>query len=418
MFRLMIIGEMNTHIMSASSIAVKRGAKVTHVHNISSALNMLRNGNGTDLIMAEVHNDIADLIKSLNDERIVVPVIACGTDADRDLAISAIKAGAKDYISVPPDEETIAAMFEAICCNSDTIIGESAAILESIHIAKKIAVSDANILITGESGTGKELFARLIHANSKRNRGPWIALNCAAIPENLIESEMFGHEKGAFTGAIEKRIGKFEEATNGTLFLDEIGEMKLDLQAKLLRAIQEREITPIGGKASVKVNFRLIAASNRNLLEEVQAGRFRADLFYRLNVITIPLPSLAERMGDIPLLAEFFCEKYSVLNGIKAKKFTKAAISKLESHMWPGNIRELENTIHRAVLLAQYDEITEGDIILIQHAEHANTDVIQEKIVSTTLQFCRGDYNKAAIVLGASLRSLNIKLNDILKKTV
>jgi DNA-binding NtrC family response regulator len=220
------------------------------------------------------------------------------------------------------------------------------------------------VLITGESGTGKEVMARYIHSKSKRASKTFVSVNCAAIPDNLLESELFGHEKGAFTGAVARRVGKFEEANGGTLLLDEISEMDPRLQAKLLRAIQEREIDRVGGTQPIKVDIRLIATSNRNLEEEVRDGRFREDLFYRLNVVNVTLPPLRERPLDVDVLAEHFIEKYAAANGVATPALSDEARRILHEHHWRGNVRELENTMHRAILLAQDDRITPESIVL------------------------------------------------------
>jgi transcriptional regulator with PAS, ATPase and Fis domain len=208
------------------------------------------------------------------------------------------------------------------------------------------------VLIVGASGTGKELLARFLHARSRRSKARFVAVNCAAIPEALLESELFGHEKGAFTGAVARRIGRFEEASGGTLLLDEISEMDPRLQAKLLRAVQEREIDRVGGSAPVKVDVRILATSNRNLEEEVARGRFRGDLYYRLNVVSLQIPALVERPKDITVLARHFADKYAQANALERKGISPEAMGALLSHRWPGNVRELENTMHRAVLLA------------------------------------------------------------------
>jgi transcriptional regulator with GAF, ATPase, and Fis domain len=215
-----------------------------------------------------------------------------------------------------------------------------------------VAVTDASVLIQGESGTGKELIARAIHANSKRNKNPLIKVNCASLPSGLIESELFGHEKGAFTGAISKRIGRFELADGGTIFLDEIGEIPLDVQVKLLRVLQEREIERVGGQTPIKVDVRVIAATNRNLLTEIAEKNFREDLYYRLNVFPLTTPPLRDRIEDIPLLVYFLIDKYAMKIGKKIIGISEDSMQRLQSYRWPGNIRELENVIERAVILA------------------------------------------------------------------
>ena len=236
--------------------------------------------------------------------------------------------------------------------NFEEIVGRSAAIQALLNHVKRVAVTDASVLIQGESGTGKELIARAIHANSKRNKNPLIKVNCAALPSGLIESELFGHEKGAFTGAISKRIGRFELADGGTIFLDEIGEIPLDVQVKLLRVLQEREFERVGGQTPIKVDVRVIAATNRNLLTEIAEKNFREDLYYRLNVFPLTTPPLRDRIEDIPLLVYFLIDKYAMKIGKKITGINDSSMQHLQSYRWPGNIRELENVIERAVILA------------------------------------------------------------------
>src|SRR5258708_30596530 len=314
--------------------------------------------------MIDVKLDVALLVTQLKNERISVPVVACGIGTDANAAVQAIKAGAKEYIPLPPNAELIAAVLEAVAEDSTKLIYRDPATASVIRLADQIAGSDASVLITGESGTGKEVMARYLHGKSRRSTEKFVSVNCAAIPENLLESELFGHEKGAFTGAIARRIGKFEEANGGTLLLDEISEMHPRLQAKLLRAVQEREIDRVGGNQPVKVNIRLLAPSNRNLEEAVAKGEFREDLYFRLNVFNLRMPSLRERPADIHALAEYFAKKYAAANGLPEKSLSPAALERLQAHHWKGNVRELENTMHRAVLLAQGSQIEVENIML------------------------------------------------------
>src|SRR5690606_26632923 len=302
--RLLIVGTLNGQLSTATKMAMAKGAKVTHTETAAQAIETLRAGRGADLLMVDVSVDIGSLIASLQDEHICVPVVACGVEADARAAVNAIRAGAKEYIPLPPDAELIAAVLAAVADERHALIFQDPKMAEVIRLADQVAPSEASIMITGESGTGKEVMARYLHRKSLRSDKPFISVNCAAIPENLLESELFGHEKGAFTGAAARRIGKFEEAGCGTPLLDAISEMVLRLQAKLLRAIQEREIDRVGGKAPVKVNIRIIATSNRDLQAEARAGRFREDLFYRLNVVNLKLPPLRERPADILALTE------------------------------------------------------------------------------------------------------------------
>ena len=268
--RLLIVGTLRGQLTLATKLAMDKGATVTHADDAEMALRVLRSGRSADLLMVEVAVDIRDLITRLEAEHIIVPVVACGTSTDARAAVAAIHAGAKEYIPLPPDPELIAAVLAAVADDHRDFIYRDDAMAHVVKLAQQIAPSDASVLITGESGTGKEVLARFVHAKSNRARAPFISVNCAAIPEHLLESELFGHEKGSFTGAIARRIGKFEEASGGTLLLDEISEMDVRLQAKLLRAIQERVIDRVGGTKPVPVDIRIIATSNRNLAEAVQ----------------------------------------------------------------------------------------------------------------------------------------------------
>ncbi|HEX7007850.1 MAG TPA: sigma-54 dependent transcriptional regulator [Alphaproteobacteria bacterium] len=427
--RLLIIGALNGQIGTAAKIAMSRGAKVSQVDDIATGLATVRSGQGVDLVMVDVLLDIEAFIDSLRSERINVPVVACGIGTDPHAAVKAIRSGAKEYVPLPPDPELIAAILEAVTEENNAIIHSDPPLANVLKLADQIAPSDASVLIVGESGTGKELMARYIHNKSKRAKQRFVSVNCAAIPENLLESELFGHEKGAFTGAVARRVGKFEEADGGTLLLDEISEMDPRLQAKLLRAIQEREIDRVGGTQPVKVNIRVLATSNRDLAEEVRRGTFREDLFYRLNVVTLRLPPLRERPGDIKSLAAHFLAKYSEANGIKPKPISDAAMAKLQSHSWRGNVRELENTIHRAVLVAQGAEIGPDAIMLMDGlggpgtgAAPAATDdstsslvgrtvaEVERDLILRTLDHCLGNRTHAANILGISIRTLRNKL--------
>ncbi|MBM3569486.1 MAG: sigma-54-dependent Fis family transcriptional regulator, partial [Alphaproteobacteria bacterium] len=358
--RLLIVGGLDGQVGMAAKIAVERGAHVRQVDDVAGALASLRDGHGADLVMIDVGLDIKGLIDAMRAERIMAPVVACGVAADAGAAVRAIKAGAQEYVVLPPEPDLIAAVLEA----NRTLIFKDPRMAELMKRADQVAPSDASVLLTGESGTGKEVLARHIHAKSRRAQKPFIAINCAAIPETLLESELFGHEKGAFTGAVGRRLGKFEEANGGTLLLDEISEMDVRLQAKLLRAIQERVIDRIGGRTPIKVDIRIVATSNRDLAAEVKKGSFREDLMFRLNVMNLKLPPLRERPADLSLLAEHFAKKYAEANGVGERRLTEAALGLLPRHFWPGNVRELENTIHRAVLLSTGVEIGPEALVL------------------------------------------------------
>lgn len=424
--RLLIIGALSGQIGAASQIAVARGAKVSHADDIENALRVLRKGHGADLIMADTSLDIALLISSLSTELINVPVVACGVDDDPKAAVAAIKAGAQEYVPLPPDAELISAVLEAITEETNTIIHADPRTAETIKLAEQVAKSSASILVVGESGTGKELMAHHIHRKSDRSNKPFVAINCAAIPENLLESELFGYEKGAFTGAVSRRIGKFEEADGGTLLLDEISEMDLRLQAKLLRAIQEKEIDRIGGKLPIKVDARIIATSNREIEKEVAEGNFREDLFFRLNVVMIEIPCLKERPGDLEPLTNFFVKKYIEANGLNDIKLSPEAWAAIKAYDWPGNVRELENTIHRGVLLATNGKIRAESLRLRNSTTGNKGDTsnngqttrlvgktvadVERGLIIDTLDHCLGNRTHAANILGISIRTLRNKL--------
>ena len=424
--RLLIIGALSGQIGAASQIAVARGAKVSHADDIENALRVLRKGHGADLIMADTSLDIALLISSLSTELINVPVVACGVDDDPKAAVAAIKAGAQEYVPLPPDAELISAVLEAITEETNTIIHADPRTAETIKLAEQVAKSSASILIVGESGTGKELMAHHIHRKSDRSNKPFVAINCAAIPENLLESELFGYEKGAFTGAVSRRIGKFEEADGGTLLLDEISEMDLRLQAKLLRAIQEKEIDRIGGKLPIKVDARILATSNREIEKEVAEGNFREDLFFRLNVVMIEIPCLKERPGDLEPLTNFFVKKYIEANGLNDIKLSPEAWTAIKAYDWPGNVRELENTIHRGVLLATNGKIRAESLRLRNSTTGNKGDTsnngqttrlvgktvadVERGLIIDTLDHCLGNRTHAANILGISIRTLRNKL--------
>jgi two-component system response regulator FlrC len=455
--KLLIIGNLDGQIGAASRIARNRGAKVAQVSDIEAAYEMMCDGQSADVIMIEVHEDIALLKSKIDEARIHVSIIACGIKADAPAAAKAIRAGAKEYIPLPPDEELIAAVLEAITEESHAVIHGDDATRRVLHIADQIAPSDASVLITGESGTGKEVFARYLYQKSNRSTKPFVSINCAAIPENLLESELFGYEKGAFTGAISRRVGKFEEANGGTLFLDEISEMAHHLQAKLLRAIQEREITRIGSNKAISVDIRILATSNRDLESYVKEGKFREDLYFRLNVINLELPSLRERLGDIQPLSEHFIEKFSKANGLPPRALPQAALEKLQQHGWPGNVRELQNVMQRSLLMAQGNQIDADDIMittaqLAASAQRDQDDIrpsfgadarttsasqsaqqptqeaarigkpndlvgrsvasVEKELILDTLDYCLGNRTQAANILGISIRTLRNKLKQ------
>jgi DNA-binding NtrC family response regulator len=422
--RLLIVGPLEGYISAAGKIALSRGAKVAHASDIDSALLALRAGQGADLVMMDVKLDIGRLVESLKEERIVVPLVACGVGTDTGAAVRAIRAGAKEYIPLPPDAALIAAVIEAVTAESHALVFRDPKMAAVLRLAEQIAPSDASVLITGESGTGKEVVARFLHRKSRRARHAFISVNCAAIPENLLESELFGHEKGAFTGAVARRIGKFEEANGGTLLLDEVTEMHPRLQAKLLRAIQEREIDRVGGTQPVKVDIRLLATSNRDMAEAVRKGEFREDLYFRLNVVSLRLPALRERPDDIVPLAEHFAKKYAEANGLPTPSIRSETVALLKAHGWRGNVRELENTMHRAVLLSGGTEIGAEAVMLTPSGGAAPAAAatgtlvgrtvadVERDLILDTLQHCLGNRTHAANILGISIRTLRNKLQQ------
>jgi DNA-binding NtrC family response regulator len=430
--RLLIIGGLCGQLSAAAKIAMDRGAKVAFATDIEAALSALRKGHGADLLMVDVRLDVAHLIASLATERIAAPVVACGVKSDADAAVAAIKAGAKEYIPLPPDAELIAAVLEAVAEESTDLIAADPAMKKVIALADQVAASEASILITGESGVGKEVVAKYLHWKSRRADRPFISINCAAIPENLLESELFGHEKGAFTGAVARRIGKFEEADGGTLLLDEISEMDIRLQAKLLRVLQERVLDRVGGGKPVKIDIRVIATSNRDLGAEAKKGLFREDLLFRLNVVNLNVPPLRSRPLDILALADHFTKKYATLNGVAHRPLSEGAKRAIAVAQWPGNVRELENAIHRAVLLAVGDEISgeairlpdgsalkQQTLALSDEGEAAlggfvgkTVAEIEQRLILQTLNHCLGNRTHAANILGISIRTLRNKLKQ------
>ena len=369
-------------------------------------------------------------------------------------AINLMKLGALDYLVRPIEPEQLelcarqalsmrrqAEPADTSSAPSPTkkttrIITQDKGMQKLLTLMDKVADSSAAVLIQGESGTGKELFAKYLHEKSGRADKPFIAVNCAALPENLLESELFGHEKGAFTGAISRKIGKFEMAHKGTLFLDEITEMQIHLQAKLLRVLQEKIVDRVGGTEPVKVDVRVIATTNRDAGEAVDNGDFRQDLFYRLNTIPMVLPPLRQRKGDLELLCRFFIKKYSKIDGRDVKGLTSDSFTILKSHGFPGNVRELENIIHRAVLLADAHEIEVADLMIessahspAQSAETSGGEAIdatavvpgslremEEQMIYRTLDETEGNRTHAAKILGISVRTLRNKLNEYKEK--
>jgi two-component system, NtrC family, response regulator HydG len=370
-----------------------------------------------DIIQAKVYCDviITDLMlpslsgieftKRMKEIGQTTPIILITANKKVEVAVEAIAAGAYDFVVKPlhfpqllvsveralylkeiiSENTTLKAVVQLKegLANVEGVVGRSQGLRNALDLAQRVAKSTANILISGESGTGKEVIAKAIHNMGHRKKAPFIVINCSAIPENLLESELFGHAKGSFTGAAEKRIGLFEEAEGGTLFLDEIGDMALPLQAKLLRVLQERKIKRIGENVFRAINVRILSATHKNLRQEIIDKKFREDLFFRLNVIPIYMPPLRERKEDILPLSEFFVKKFSALNGVRTKKMSKEALEFLLNHSWPGNVRELENTIERAIVLSTDDTIQYNDVVALD----VGTEVTGQAPDAASFQF-------------------------------
>ncbi|MBI5484288.1 MAG: sigma-54-dependent Fis family transcriptional regulator [Deltaproteobacteria bacterium] len=424
----------------------KEGYLVMDVPGVREALEQLEK-NEFDLIMTDLKMqgqsglDLLEKVLADDPQQCIIMMTAHGSV---DSAVEAMRKGAFDYLEKPLERDnlvlTLRRAFERIGLLRENRVlqkriesiktipnmqGEHPKMKEVFRVVAKIAPSTSTVLIVGESGTGKELIARALHEGSPRREKPFMAINCAAIPDTLIESELFGHEKGSFTGANAREIGIFEAANGGTVFLDEIGEMNVAMQAKLLRAIQEREIRRVGGKVNIPLDVRLVSATNKELEQEIKRGTFREDLFYRLNVIRINLPPLRERGSDIKILAEFFVEKYSRSSGIKIDGISKPALRMLMNYSWPGNVRQLESVVERSVLMAESNYIEPDDLPMEISASGSlaggiHFDLPPEGIAFEELEkgliikaMERADWiiGKAAPLLGMSYKTLQYRLD-------
>ncbi|MEN6485270.1 MAG: sigma-54 dependent transcriptional regulator [Syntrophobacteraceae bacterium] len=373
--------------------------------------------------------DFIDQTQSLDPQP---PVIVMTRKPRLEDAVEAMRRGAHDFWVKPISTERLGKTMElfepgilkgpgaSAGSQPSPIITQDAQVMRIKAMAKRIAASNATVFIQGESGTGKELFARYIHVNSGRKEKPFVALNCAALPETLLESELFGHEKGAFTGAIKTKEGKFELADTGTLLLDEVTEIPVHLQAKLLRVLQESEVDRLGGRHPVPVDVRVIATTNLAMEESLKEGRFRKDLYYRLNVIPLKIPALRERPGDVALLSGHFAGKYSRLHGTREMDISPEALGKLQAHPWPGNVRELQNVIQRAVLLSNESRITPEHLIFDNEDTSPEQEEMslmplcemEKRMIHKALSAVEGNRTKAAEILGISVRTLRNKLNE------
>lgn len=432
--RILVV-EDDPHMMCGLKAAIKKeGHEVETASDVSEAFKKLRCDTYhlvlTDLKMPGGSGmEVLEEVKRRSELTPVIVITAFGTV---EKAVEAMKAGAVDFIQKPFSFEELRAAIRRslysrrMFCQADLhdeacgILTRDEAMFRILQRARAIAATRVPVLIQGESGTGKELLARFIHSLSPRKERPFIAVNCAAIPENLLESELFGHEKGAFTGAVTRKLGKFEQANNGTLLLDEIGEMSLTLQAKLLRVLQEWEVDRLGGTSPVRVDVRLLATTNADLAECVRKGKFREDLYFRLNVIPFHLPSLRERPGDIALLAEHFLKRAAKEHGRQVVGLEPEALEKLERHTWRGNVRELRNVIERAVLLCQGNVLRKEDIFLEQLEQtpleqwqgNGSLKDAERELILCTLEKEGWNRTRASAKLGISIRTLRNKLHE------
>jgi len=399
-----------------------------------------------DIRMTNVSGiEALEQIKQINAD---IPVIIMTAYASVETAVQTLKKGAYDYLTKPLDfdelQVSIARATEHSRLKKENeylkeklgekfdrrnMIGQSPSMIKLLEVVEQVAATQATVLITGESGTGKEVIANAIHFNSARKNAPFVKINCAALTETLLESELFGHEKGAFTGADKRREGKFVQADGGSIFLDEVSEMSPAMQVKLLRVLQERELTRVGGHDVLKIDVRVIAASNKDLKKEIRDGRFREDLFYRLNVVTLDMPPLRERSEDIPLMAHAFLKMFAENNAKVIKGFTPQAMQKLASYSWPGNVRELMNAVERAVVLCRTETIGEEDLIFTMADQALSREVlsagqkmpvasgnrsleeIEKQSILEALQSCRGNKSEAARRLGITRKTLRKRLH-------
>ena len=440
-FHILVVDDEPVQREMVSGFLKKQGFEVIAADSAERALELFRQDAFdlvlTDQKMANMSGlDLLQAVHAINPETPVILITAFGTI---ETAVAALKQGAIDYLTKPLNLEEllyrirqVSDRYRIINENRELrealqerhriegIIGESGQMLEVLSLVRRVAPSEATVLIRGESGTGKELIAKAIHFASPRARGPLVKVNCAALPEALLESELFGHEKGAFTGAVTSRQGRFELANGGTLFLDEIGDLPLHLQAKLLRVLQEREFERVGSSRPVKVNVRILAASHRPLEALIKAGQLREDLYYRLNVVTILIPPLRERRSDLSLLIDHFLRHFAEKNGKTIRGLTHEAREILLRYDYPGNVRELENLIERAVILTRDDVIGSGDLPLtVQDAEvedekgtnlTATVEGVERRMIRDALARSRGVQTEAAERLGISERALRYKL--------
>lgn len=444
LIKLLIVDDDASHLRMLSAVLGSRGIGVDTADSGERAVEKVAHAT-YDLVLMDVKMENMDGIEAMN--RMIalrpgLPIILMTAFGSIDAAVDAMKTGARDYITKPIDMDSLISLLDKIFSPGEPlgsgdsktvlpgknlqlpgIIGESDAMQAVFEMVTRVAPSDASVLIVGESGTGKELIANAIHASSHRKENPFIKVNCASIPEALLESELFGHTRGAFTGAIKARQGRFYMADRGSIFLDEIAEMSMAVQAKLLRVLQEKTFEPLGSEKTIQVDIRVISATNRVLASELLENRFREDLYYRLNVVSIALPPLRSRKEDIPLLTRFFIEKYSRANQRHITGCTDSVETLLAQYPWPGNIRELENAMERAVILTRGPRITPEDLpaSILPDIQGENTrssmesseislKEMEKRMILKTLEETGGNRTRSSDILGISRRTLQLKL--------
>lgn len=444
-----LIADDDAHIIEVlEALLTDEGYAVDSVNSGTAVLERLRTDADYGLLLLDLQMPGAtglELLEKVRASENDIPVIILTAHGTSSVAIQAMQMGAYDYLQKPFDIDEVSVVVKRLfeyrtlasrvrsleqrAALRERMIGSSPVMNEIYKTIGRIAGSDAAVLVTGETGTGKELAANLIHQYSERRSGPMVKVNCAALPETLIESELFGHEKGAFTGALAQRKGRFELAHKGTIFLDEVGEITLPVQKKLLRVLQEGEIERVGGTGVVRVDVRVVTATNRNLLDEVKKGNFREDLYYRLNVINLHMPPLRDRRSDIPLLVEHFLDKYRYKPGAPPTKISEEALEQLQEYDWPGNVRQLENEIERAVVLSQGNVITSHALTLSPHGSSAQIDLaarvrnreslesvlveVERTMLAEALRLSESDHDEAARRLGLSTDDFTRRLQAL-----
>jgi two-component system response regulator HydG len=441
---VLLVDDERSNVESLEKIFLKEHMRVLVAKDAKHALEQVRTHRVqvvlTDLMMPGTTG--LELLRAIKQVQPSVEVVLMTAYGSVEAAVTAMREGAYDFVEKPLKRMTIVKSVrkaaergrlleenrslkdEIRALTKREIIGSSLAWRRVIEVSSQAAPSMATVLVLGESGTGKELLARFIHEKSARSRGPFVAVNCAAIPETILESELFGHERGAFTGAVTKKDGRFAKATGGTLFLDEIGELSAQVQVKLLRVLQEGEYEPLGGN-TVRADVRIVAATNRDLFAEVQAGRFREDLYYRLNVIAVTAPPLRARREDVPLLVDHFVGLYAKKNGKPRLIVARSALERMIDYGWPGNVRELENVVERAVVLSRGDTLGDADLpeAIVKSSELVPRSLdfslgtplseIELRVIRETLKHTKGDKSVAAQLLGISTRTIYRKLDGV-----